>query len=102
MHLVCHRQNWVAQSKRGDFSTCVVPCLDQPKTITSPENVDKFYKVILEHRRISAKSIAEQLGISRERIGSIIHEDLDMRDLSASKNSERKIPLDISRIKFFG
>ena len=29
------------------------------------------------------KSIAEQLGISRERVGSIIHEDLDMRKLSA-------------------
>jgi histone-lysine N-methyltransferase SETMAR len=33
----------------------------------------------LEDRRISAKSIAEQLGISRERIGSNIHEDLGMR-----------------------
>jgi hypothetical protein len=32
----------------------------------------------LEERRISAKSIAEQLGISHERVGSIIHEDLDM------------------------
>jgi plasmid maintenance system antidote protein VapI len=32
----------------------------------------------LEDRRISAKSIAEQLGISREQVGSIIHEDLDM------------------------
>jgi histone-lysine N-methyltransferase SETMAR len=31
----------------------------------------------LEERRISAKSEAEQLGISRERLGSIIHEDLD-------------------------
>jgi hypothetical protein len=31
----------------------------------------------LEDRRISAKSIPEQLGISRERVGSIIHEDLD-------------------------
>jgi len=31
----------------------------------------------------SAKSIAEQLGISRERVGSISHEDLDMRKLSA-------------------
>jgi len=38
---------------------------------------------MLEDRRISAKSIAEQLGISRERVGSIIHEDLDMRKLSA-------------------
>jgi len=37
----------------------------------------------LEDRRISAKSVAEQLGISRERVGSIIHEDLDMRKLSA-------------------
>jgi hypothetical protein len=37
----------------------------------------------LEDRRISDKSIAVQLGISRERIGSIIHEDLDMRKLSA-------------------
>jgi hypothetical protein len=32
----------------------------------------------LEDRRISSKSLAEQLGISRERVGSIIHEDLDM------------------------
>jgi hypothetical protein len=31
--------------------------------------------------RISAKSIAEQLGISHERVKSIIHEDVDMRKL---------------------
>jgi hypothetical protein len=31
----------------------------------------------LEDRRISAKSIAEQLGISHEQVVSIIHEDLD-------------------------
>jgi hypothetical protein len=31
---------------------------------------------------ISAKSVAEQLGISRERVGSIIHEDLDMRKVT--------------------
>jgi hypothetical protein len=38
----------------------------------------------LEERRITAKSIAEQLGISRERFRCIIHEDLDMRELSAT------------------
>jgi len=37
----------------------------------------------LEDGQISAKSIVEQLGISRERVGSIIYEDLDMRKLSA-------------------
>jgi hypothetical protein len=37
---------------------------------------------ILEDCRISAKSIAEQLDISSERVGSIIHEDLDMRKVT--------------------
>ena len=49
----------------------------------TPEIIDEIHEVILEDRRISAKSIAEQLGISRERVGFIIHEDLDMRKLPA-------------------
>ena len=36
----------------------------------------------MEDRRISAKSITEQLGISHDRVGPIIHEDLDMRKVS--------------------
>jgi len=76
-------KNWVAQFKRGDFSICGVPCPGRPKTVISPEITDEIHELILEDRRISAKSIAEQLGISRERVGSIIHEDLHMRKLSA-------------------
>ena len=45
--------------------------------------IDHIHERILEESRISAKSIAEHLGISRERVGFIIHEDLDMRKLSA-------------------
>jgi len=73
----------VAQFKRGDFSTCDAPHPGRPKTVTTPEIIDQIHEVILEDRWISAKSIAEQLGISRERVGSIIREDLDMRKLSA-------------------
>jgi len=51
--------------------------------VTTPVIVDQIHELILEDRRISAKSKAEQLGISRERVVSIIHEDLDMRKLSA-------------------
>jgi len=69
----------VAQFKRGDFSTCDAPLPGRPKT----EIIDQIHEIILEDRRISAKSIAEQLGISRERVGSTIREDLDMRKLSA-------------------
>jgi len=72
-------KNRVAQFKRGDFSTCDAPRLGRPKTVTIPETVDQIHALILEDRWISAKSIAEQLGISRERVGSIILEDLNMR-----------------------
>ena len=51
--------------------------------MTTPEIIDQIHELILEDGRISAKSIAQQLGISRERVGSIIHEDLNMRKLSA-------------------
>jgi len=76
-------KNWVAQFKRGDFSTCVAHRPGRPKTVTTPEINDQIHELILEDCRISAKSIAEQLDISRERVGSIIHDDLDMRKLSA-------------------
>jgi len=76
-------KNWVAQFKRGDFSTCVAPRPARTKTVTIPEIIDQIHELILEDRPISAKSITEQLGIPRERVGSIIHERLDMRKLSA-------------------
>ena len=72
-------KNLMAQFKRGDYSTCDAPCPGRPKTVTTPEIIDQIHALILEDRRISAKAIAEQLGISRERVGSIIHENLDMR-----------------------
>jgi len=76
-------KNLVAQFKRGDFSTCDAPRPGRPKAVTTPESVDQIHELILEDRRFSAKSIAEQLDISRELVGSIIHEDLYMRKLSA-------------------
>ena len=80
--IVCHRQNWVVQFKRSDFSTCDAPRPGRPKTVTTPEIIDHIHELILEDRRISAKSVAEQLSISRDRVGSITQEDLDMRKIS--------------------
>ena len=68
----------MAQFKRDDFSTCDVPCPGRPKTVTTPEIIDQIHEITLEDRQILAKSIAEQLGILRERVGSIIHEDLEV------------------------
>ena len=76
-------KNWVVQFKCGDFYTCDAPRPGRPKTVTTPEIIDQIHDLILEDRWILAKSRAQQLGISRERVGSIIHGDLDMRKLSA-------------------
>jgi hypothetical protein len=52
-------KNWVDQLKCGDFSTRVAPPHGRPKTVTSWEIIDKIHELILEHSRISPKSIAE-------------------------------------------
>ena len=71
----------MAQYKCDGFYTCIAPRPRRPKTVTIPVNIDQIQDIITEDRRISAKSIVELLSVSRERVGSIIHEDLDMRNL---------------------
>ena len=67
--IVCHRQNWVAQFNVVIFPPVLRIVLDDPKQWPPRGLYIKFTSLILEHRQISAKSIAEQLGISRERVG---------------------------------
>jgi hypothetical protein len=65
----------VALFKRGDR-------LGLPIPVTNPEIIDQINEIILEVRLILTKSITQQLDISRERVGSIVPEDLNMRKLS--------------------
>jgi len=64
------------------FPTVMRLVLDDP-TVANPEIIDQTHELLLEDRRISAKSIAEQMGISCERVESAILEDVDLRKLSA-------------------
>jgi len=36
-------KNWVAQFKRGDFSTCASPRPGRPKTVATPEIIDQIH-----------------------------------------------------------
>jgi len=45
-------KNWVAQFKRGDFSTCDVPHPGWPKTVITPEIIDQIHELILEDHQI--------------------------------------------------
>ena len=69
-------------SERGVCSCAklqVFSCHRGWKEACQAETIDQIHELILEDCQISA----EQLGISCERVGSIIHEDLDMKKLSA-------------------
>ena len=39
-------KNWVAQFKRGDFTTCNAPRPGRPKTVTTPEIIDQSHELI--------------------------------------------------------
>ena len=75
-------KNWVARFKHGDFSTCDAPRSERPNRVTTPEIMVQIHELILVNTRISAKSVSEHLGISREWVGSVIHADVDMQNLS--------------------
>ena len=38
-------KNWVAQFKRGNFSTCDAPRPGRPKTVTTPEIIDLINEI---------------------------------------------------------
>ena len=58
----------------------------QPATSRTEENIAKILKVrqiVRENRRLTVRSIAEQVNIDRETVRKILTEDLDMRKVCA-------------------
>ena len=49
--------------------------------MTNPENTDQFHELISEDRKISFKSLGDEVSISLERVEVIIHGYLYMRIL---------------------
>jgi histone-lysine N-methyltransferase SETMAR len=76
-------RKWGNEFKRGRISLEDDPRSGRPKTATTPEMVDKVHDLMLNDRRLKASEIAEAVGISKERVLYILHEELDMRKLSA-------------------
>jgi len=54
-----------------------------PKTATTEQNVTKIHHPVLADRRLKIGEIAETVGISKYRVGHILHYILGMCKLSA-------------------
>ena len=52
-------------------------------TVVTPEIVTKVYDMVMGDRRVTETYTAIAVGISQERVHSILTEDLDMRKISA-------------------
>ena len=76
-------KRWVAEFKCGRQSLEDDPHPGRPVTVATPEMVNKVHDIVMTDRRVTERYIASTVGISQERVHSILTEDLEMRKLSA-------------------
>ena len=55
----------------------------RPATSRTEENIAKIRQIVRENRRLTVRSITEQVNIDRETVKKILTEDLDMRKVCA-------------------
>jgi len=76
-------KKWAAEFKCDRSSLEDDPCEGRPKSATTPEIIEQMHKMILDEGRMKVRETAETIGISKERVGYILHEELDMKKLCA-------------------
>jgi histone-lysine N-methyltransferase SETMAR len=76
-------KKWAAEFKLGCTSHEVDPREERPKNATTPEIIEQVHDVVLDDRRMKVHEIAETIGISKERVGYIFHEELDIKKFCA-------------------
>uniref|UniRef100_A0A6M2DNE2 Putative histone-lysine n-methyltransferase setmar-like protein n=1 Tax=Xenopsylla cheopis TaxID=163159 RepID=A0A6M2DNE2_XENCH len=84
-------KNWYNAFKRGRTTVFDEPRPGAPKTATTEDNVTKIHELVLADSLLKVREIAETVGISKDRVGHILHEILGMRKLLA-----RWVPLLLS------
>jgi len=80
-------KKWAAELKRGRTGLEDDPRDGRPKSATTPEIIEQVHDMLLDDRRMKVREIAETIGISKERVGYILREELDMKKLCARRLS---------------
>jgi DNA-binding Xre family transcriptional regulator len=74
-------KKWASKFKRGCTSLEDDPREGRPKSATTPEIIEQVHDMVLDDRRMKVREIAETIGISKERVRYILHEELDVKRL---------------------
>lgn len=76
-------KKWAALFKSGRTSLEDDPREGRPKTATTPQMIQKVHEMVFDDLRVKVRELAETIGISKERIGNILHDELHMKKLCA-------------------
>ena len=79
---------WVKRFSEGRESVTDEERSGRPTTNRTEENIAKVRQILRENRRLTVRSIAEQVDIDRETVRNILTEDLDMRKVCAKMVSK--------------
>ena len=74
---------WMKRFSEGRESVTDKERSRWPATSRTEENIEKFRQIMSENRRLTIRSIAEQMNIDREAVRKILTENLDMRKVCA-------------------
>ena len=74
---------WVKRFSEGRESVTDEERSGRPATSRTEENIAKLRQIVRENRRLTVRSVAEQVNIDRETVRKILTEDLDMRKVCA-------------------
>jgi transposase len=76
-------KKWPAKFKRGCTSLDDDPREGRSKSATTPKIIEQVHHMVLDDRRMKVREIAETIGISKEYVVCILHEELGMKKLCA-------------------
>jgi transposase len=72
-------KKWAAEFKHDRTSLEDDPREGRPKSATTPEIIEQVHDMVLDDRWMKVREITQTIGISNERVGYILHEELDMK-----------------------
>ena len=74
---------WVKRFSEGRESVTDEERSGRPATSRTEENIAKFRQILRENRRLTVRSITEQVNIDKKTVRKILTEDLNMRKVCA-------------------
>ena len=70
--------DWYAEFQHGHTNTDDAERSGRPKSALIPVNITKVQKIVLGHRKLKLREIADTLKISEGSVSTILHESLGM------------------------